>query len=145
MKGAFSSPEQQLFRTIQNALFPDTAYGVESGGDPDFIPDLSYEEFLDFHKKYYHPTNSYIYLYGDIDINEKLDWISAHYLNNFEEEYVDSEIQFQNPFKEARDITAEYPLSENEDISSSTYLSYNLSVGTSLIVRTRCATKTSFN
>lgn len=132
MKGAFSSPEQQLFRTIQNALFPDTAYGVESGGDPDYIPDLSYEEFLDFHKKYYHPTNSYIYLYGDIDINEKLDWISTNYLNKFEEEKVDSEIQFQNPFKEVRDITAEYPLSENEDISSSTYLSYNLSVGTSL-------------
>ncbi|MDF2801868.1 MAG: Peptidase associated domain protein [Anaerocolumna sp.] len=132
MKGAFSSPEQQLFRTIQNALFPDTAYGVESGGDPDFIPDLSYEEFLDFHKKYYHPTNSYIYLYGDIDINEKLEWISTNYLNNFTQEKVDSEIQFQHPFKEVKDITVEYPLSENEDISSNTYLSYNLSIGTSL-------------
>lgn len=132
MKGAFSSPEQQLFRTIQNALFPDTAYGVESGGDPDFIPDLSYEEFLDFHKKYYHPSNSYIYLYGDLDINEKLEWISVNYLNNFGNDKVESEIQFQNPFKEVRDITVEYPLSENEDISSSTYLSYNLTIGTSL-------------
>lgn len=132
MKGAFSSPEQQLFRTIQNALFPDTAYGVESGGDPDYIPDLSYEEFLDFHKKYYHPTNSYIYLYGDMDINEKLDWISSKYLNNFNEGNVDSEIQFQDPFKEVREVTVEYPLGENEDLSASTYLSYNLSIGTSL-------------
>lgn len=132
MKGAFSSPEQQLFRTIQNTLFPDTAYGVESGGDPDFIPDLSYREFLDFHKKYYHPSNSYIYLYGDLDINEKLDWIATNYLNHFNSDSVDSEIRFQNPFKEVRDITVEYPLSENEDISSNTYLSYNLSIGTSL-------------
>lgn len=132
MKGAFSSPEQQLFRTIQNALFPDTAYGVESGGDPDFIPDLSYQEFLDFHKQYYHPTNSYIYLYGDVDINEKLDWIATHYLNDFTIEQVDSEIGFQSPFKEVRDLIAEYPLSENEDISGNTYLSYNLSIGTSL-------------
>lgn len=132
MKGAFSSPEQQLFRTIQNALFPDTAYGVEAGGDPDFIPDLSYEEFLDFHKKYYHPTNSYIYLYGDMDVNEKLEWIASNYLNNFDEEKVDSEIKFQQPFKEVKDVTVEYALSENEDISSNTYLSYNLSIGTSL-------------
>ncbi len=132
MKGAFSSPEQQLFRTIQNALFPDTAYGVESGGDPDFIPDLSYEAFLDFHRRYYHPSNSYIYLYGDMDVREKLCWLDQEYLKDFGDEPVDSEIKYQSPFKERREIEAMYPLSENEDCRNNTYLSYNLSIGTSL-------------
>lgn len=132
MKGAFSSPEQFLFRTIQNALFPDTAYGVESGGDPDYIPDLTYEAFLDFHNRYYHPSNSYIYLYGDMDVNEKLTWLHEKYLNQFEYHFVDSEIKFQEPFKTHRDITAFYPLSEQEELSNNTYYSYNLSIGTSL-------------
>ncbi len=132
MKGAFSSPEQFLFRTIQNALFPDTAYGVESGGDPDYIPDLTYEAFLDFHNRYYHPSNSYIYLYGDMDVNEKLTWLHEKYLSQFEYHFVDSEIKFQEPFKTHRDITAFYPLSEQEELSNNTYYSYNLSIGTSL-------------
>ncbi|MGB8455115.1 MAG: insulinase family protein [Anaerocolumna sp.] len=132
MKGAFSSPEQQLFRTIQNALFPDTAYGVESGGDPDYIPDLSYEEFLNFHRRYYHPSNSYIYLYGDIDVLEKLEWLDLEYLKDFNNEPVDSEILFQAPFQERKEVEALYSLSENEECSRNTYLSYNLSIGTSL-------------
>ena len=68
MKGAFSSAEEVLDRSVFSALFPDTPYGVESGGDPECIPELTYEEFLDFHRKYYHPSNSYIYLYGNMDI-----------------------------------------------------------------------------
>ncbi len=132
MKGAFSSPEQQLFRTIQNALFPDTAYGVESGGDPDFIPDLSYEEFLNFHSRYYHPSNSYIYLYGDLDVTEKLNWLDMEYLKDFSDEPVDSEIKYQAPFTQRRDIEAKYSLSETEEAEGNTYLSYNLSIATSL-------------
>ena len=66
MKGAFSAPEQILYRKITDTLFPDTIYSVESGGDPDVIPQLTYAQFLDFHRKYYHPSNSYIYLYGNI-------------------------------------------------------------------------------
>ncbi len=65
MKGAFSSPEGVLEREILNSLYPDTSYGNESGGDPQFIPDLTYQDYLDFHSRYYHPCNSYIYLYGD--------------------------------------------------------------------------------
>ena len=59
MKGAFSSPEGVLDRVILNSLFPDTSYANESGGDPEVIPELTYEQFLDFHRKYYHPSNSY--------------------------------------------------------------------------------------
>ena len=72
MKGAFSSADDVLDREIMNTLFPDTTYANESGGDPVHIPELTYEQFLDFHRRYYHPCNSYIYLYGDMDMAEKL-------------------------------------------------------------------------
>ncbi|MBD5088519.1 MAG: insulinase family protein [Clostridiales bacterium] len=132
MKGAFSSPEQQLSRLIQQSLFPDTAYGVESGGDPKNIPDLTYENYLDFHKRYYHPSNSYIYLYGDMDIEEKLEWIDEHYLKNFSYAPVDSAIQFQQPFKEMKEVEEYYSVSEEEGIKDQTYLSYNMVIDTSL-------------
>ena len=68
MKGAFSSPDDVLSRQIMTSLFPDTTYANVSGGDPLHIPELTYEEYLDFHRRYYHPCNSYIYLYGDMDV-----------------------------------------------------------------------------
>ena len=98
MKGAFSSPEGVLDRVVLNELFPDTAYANESGGDPDVIPNLSYEQFLAFHKKYYHPSNSYIYLYGDMDMEEKLVWLDQEYLSKFDVAEIDSRIAYQEPF-----------------------------------------------
>ncbi len=74
-----------------NSLFPDITYGSESGGDPDNIPELTYEEFLEFHRTYYHPSNSYIYLYGNMDMEEKLNWLDQEYLSAFDSLYVDSE------------------------------------------------------
>lgn len=132
MKGVFSSPEQKLYRVIQESLFPDTPYGTESGGDPVYIPDLSYNDYLDFHKKYYHPTNSYIYLYGDMDIEEKLEWIEENYLSRFEKLSIDSAIPMQKPFEQCREMTAYYPLAENESEENKTYLSYNVVIGTAL-------------
>lgn len=132
MKGAFSSPEQQLFRLIQQSLFPDTAYGVESGGDPQNITDLTYENYLEFHKRYYHPSNSYIYLYGDMDVQEKLEWIDEHYLKNFSYAPVDSNIQFQKPFEKMQELEEYYSVSEEEGTEDKTYLSYNVVVDTSL-------------
>ena len=99
MKGAFSSPEGVLDRVVLNELFPDTAYANESGGDPDVIPNLSYEQFLAFHKKYYHPSNSYIYLYGDMDMEEKLVWLDQKYLSKFDVAEIDSRIAYQEPFR----------------------------------------------
>lgn len=132
MKGAFSSPKQVVYRTVQNSLYPDTSYGVESGGDPEYIPDLSYEEFLAFHSKLYHPSNSYIYLYGDMDIEEKLEYIASEYLNNFEEIEVDSKIKEQEPFTSLQEVVKEYPIPEEEDSRDKAYLAYNVSVGTAL-------------
>lgn len=139
MKGAFSSPESQLSRTILNSLFPDTSYGVESGGDPDNIPELDYEEFLDFHRRYYHPTNSYIYLYGDMDIEDKLNWIDDNYLKDFEYSPVDSEIKLQDSFSEIKEVYEEYSLTEDEETKENTYLSYNIATNLSVDTQTTMA------
>ncbi|GFI36230.1 hypothetical protein IMSAGC015_00389 [Lachnospiraceae bacterium] len=132
MKGAFSSPEGVLDRVVLNTLFPDTSYANESGGDPEVIPELTYEQFLDFHRKYYHPSNSYIYLYGDLDIEEKLHWLDREYLSNFDMAEVDSEIGFQEPFERMAEKEIAYSIASDEPEEDNTYLSYNKVVGTSL-------------
>lgn len=129
MKGAFSSPDDVLEREIMNSLFPDTTYGCESGGDPENIPDLSYEEFLDFHRQYYHPSNSFIYLYGNMDMEEKLEFLDSHYLSAFDSLVIDSEIRDQEAFAQVKDIQKSYPVSEDEGEEDNTYLSYNMVVG----------------
>ena len=132
MKGAFSSPEGVLDRVILNSLFPDTSYAYESGGDPEEIPNLTYEQFLDFHRKYYHPSNSYIYLYGDMDMEEKLKWLDENYLCEFDAAEVDSEICFQKPFDNMIEVEKTYSISSEETEEENTYLSYNKVIATSL-------------
>lgn len=132
MKGAFSSPEGVLERETLHALFPDTAYGWESGGDPQFIPDLTYEQFLEFHRTYYHPSNSFIYLYGDMDIEERLAWMDQEYLGHYDAIDIDSEVSLQAPFKEMVKVEKDYAISEEESEESNTYLSYNIHCGSNL-------------
>lgn len=132
MKGAFSSPDDVLMREIMNSLYPDTTYGNESGGDPEDIPNLTYEDFLAFHQKYYHPSNSYIYLYGDMDMVEKLEFIDKEYLSKFDALEVDSEVKTQKAFEECPRLVKEYPIDMEEEEGEKTYLSLNYSVGDSL-------------
>ena len=132
MKGAFSSPEAVLERRTLHALFPDTTYGFESGGDPEDIPKLSYEAFLDFHRAYYHPSNSYIYLYGDMDMEEKLRWIDENYLSAYERRTVDSAVTMQQAFSEPVSETWYYPIGDEESEERHTYLSKNFVVGGAL-------------
>ena len=132
MKGAFSSPEGVLDRVVLNELFPDTAYANESGGDPDVIPNLSYEQFLAFHKKYYHPSNSYIYLYGDMDMEEKLIWLDQEYLSKFDVAEIDSRIAYQEPFTKMKEVEMPYSVASEEPLEDNTFLSYNKVIGTSL-------------
>ncbi len=139
MKGAFSSAEEFLNREIFNSLFPDTPYGVESGGDPACIPELDYEEFLDFHRSYYHPSNSYIYLYGDMDMNEKLRWLDEAYLSKFEERPVDSAIPAQKPFDKRVEKEIAYPVLDSDPLEQNSYLTYNLVVGSGLDVELNLA------
>ncbi len=129
MKGVFSSPDEVLSREIMSALYPDTSYFFESGGDPEVIPELSYEKFLAFHQKYYHPANSYIYLYGDMDMKQKLDWLDQEYLSKFDKIQVDSQVKEQKPFEKARQVDISYHISSGESLEDNTYLSYNVSTG----------------
>ncbi len=128
MKGLFSTPESVLFRKIPESLFPDTAYGYESGGDPDTIPELTYDQFISFHRRYYHPSNSYIILYGDGDLLEHLRFLHDEYLDGFEKIAVDSEIALQPPFKEPHEIETFYPVLPNEERSNKTFLSLNFAI-----------------
>ena len=132
MKGAFSSPEGVLDRVVLNTLFPDTSYANESGGDPDVIPELTYEQFLDFHRTYYHPSNSYIYLYGNMDMAEKLNWLDEMYLSKFEAKEIDSAIRLQKPFAEMAEKELTYSVGSEESEEENTFLSYNKVIGTSL-------------
>ncbi|MEG1133304.1 MAG: insulinase family protein [Cellulosilyticaceae bacterium] len=127
MKGAFSSPEEVIFRKIKEILFPDTTYANESGGSPEFIPDLSYEDFIGFHKKYYQPSNSYICLYGELDIAKELDFIDKEYLSHFEYQKVDSEINKQQAFD--KPVEKSFPYSVSEEKENQLYLSYNFVIG----------------
>lgn len=132
MKGAFSSPESVLERYTQKVLFPDTCYGYESGGDPKYIPELTYEDFLKFHSTYYHPSNSYIYLYGDMDMAEKLEWLDEQYLNQYEKMAVDSAIPMQTAFTEPKEAQITYSITEEESEEEASYLSISNVVGTDL-------------
>ncbi len=128
MKGVFSDPDEVMERESFHAMFPDTAYGVESGGDPEYIPDLSYEEFLDFHRTYYHPSNSYLYLYGNVRYEEILRFIDRNYLSRFDRIDVDSKIRKQKGFRKAKTVKINYPVKEGESLKDRTYLLYNVSV-----------------
>lgn len=129
MKGAFSSPDGVLYRHIRHTIFPDNEYQYESGGDPDCIPKLTYEEFMNFHKKYYHPSNSFIYLYGDIDPAERLDFIHNEYLSKYDYLDVDSRLTEQTPFNEPHDEYKSYSIGENEDDKDKTYIAYTTTFG----------------
>lgn len=128
MKGAFSTPEELLLRKIPESLFPDTPYGFESGGDPDVIPELTLERFLSFHSKYYHPSNSYIFFYGNGDMEEHLKFLDENYLGKYERVEVDSMLKLQPPFREQVEKVVPYPVLPHEEEKDKTFLSLNFVV-----------------
>ncbi|PKN88342.1 MAG: peptidase M16 [Chloroflexi bacterium HGW-Chloroflexi-8] len=118
MKGANSSPDDIIGDESQMSLFPDTPYGFQSGGDPEFIPNLTYQNFIDYHKKYYHPSNARIFFYGDDEPKERLKLLEE-YLDDFEKVDVPSLIPLQNKFQNPQKKTI--PYESNEDGSDSGY------------------------
>lgn len=136
MKGAFSSPNDVLNRYVKSALFPDTAYAFESGGDPEAIPSLTYEEFLEFHRRYYHPANSYIYLYGNVDMAERLRWLDAEYLCHYDAIEVDSAMRLQKPFEKVHRLSRYYGITDEEATEKKTFLTMSKAVGDALDMRT---------
>jgi len=130
MKGVYSSPDDLVEHFVMTSLYPDNTYCLESGGFPDDIPNLTYRDFLDFHGKFYHPSNSFIYLYGNLDAEEYLDYIDREYLSEFDYLEVDSDINLQEKFDRPQYISKEFPVLE--DSKEKAYLSYNVSMGSAL-------------
>ncbi len=129
MKGAFSSPTRELGYQIDKHLFPDNSYGFSSGGYPAAIPSLTHEAFIDFHKTYYHPSNSYIFLYGNADLIKELEFIDREYLSNFEKSDATISIPLQKPFGNMKTVTGHYSAAEGSDTKNQTYLALNYVAG----------------
>ena len=125
MKGNNSSPQIILSNSINESLFHDNSYSFESGGDPEYIPDLTYDKFVETYKKYYVPSNSSIYLYGKLDIESTLQFMDVNYLSKLKNTEVDSEIKSQNKYEKNIEKTALYPVSINASTNNMTYLSSN--------------------
>ncbi len=139
MKGVYSDPNELLQTYVMNNLFPDTLYSVDSGGVPEHIPELSYEDFLEFHRLYYHPSNSYIFLYGDMDVKERLEFLDREYLSGYTalspEEVEKTRIGLQKPFG-VKTKEAFYNLSDDADEKNRTFLAAGFGVGESSDIET---------
>ncbi|PID26350.1 MAG: hypothetical protein CR982_10715 [Candidatus Cloacimonadota bacterium] len=120
MKGAFSDPFRSLMYEVKKVIFEDTSYQYDSGGDPKDIPNLSYEKFLEFYNKSYHPNNSIIYLYGDEDLKKELAFIDNNFLKNYS--LSDKPIEFKSP-KDYKGLVKKYSSYsfENQDMKNKTY------------------------
>ncbi|WP_234120303.1 insulinase family protein [Clostridium hydrogenum] len=129
MKGVYSSPISVLLRKVDEVLFKDNTYGFDSGGNPDEITKLTYEEFIDFHKKFYHPSNSIIYLYGDVDLEKELKFINDEYLSYFNKMDIKNDIEMQKAFDKMEEREIEYSISNNEDEIDKTFFSLSFCTG----------------
>ena len=129
MKGVYSSLDGIMEAAANKELFPGHNYAEESGGDPDVIPELTYENFIDFHKRYYHPSNSYIYLYGNMDMEATLEKIDRDYLSKYEMLKIDSAIPESGMLPAPVDKIYEYSISDSESEENKTVLSINWKVG----------------
>lgn len=125
MKGALSTPDSVVYENIQQLLYPDTTYGVNSGGDPDHIPELTYEYFVDFHRRYYHPVNSYIFIYGDVDVEERLSWLDENYLSHFDIIPLDSHIDVQSEWGGIREQSGSYSVGAEDETEGKSYFAYS--------------------
>lgn len=129
MKGDYSSPDWILSKSIQQSLFPDTSYKYESGGLPNEIPKLTYDELVNTYNSNYNPSNSYFYLYGKMDINSKLKFIGDNYLNKIPKKQVNTELQIQKPFTEMAQKEVPYPVESGTNTENKTYLTLNYVIG----------------
>ena len=139
MKGVYSSADAAAGRAVTESLYPDSIYSLDSGGDPEVIPELTREEYLDYHRKYYHPSNSFIYLYGDLDFTERLEYLDREYLSSYDVLDIDTTIKEQPTFIQPRDYTTYYAVSEEDELEGNTYLTYNTVIGKSTDVKLNTA------
>lgn len=131
MKGAYSSPDELISKIVFENLFPDTAYSKDSGGDPKEIPNLTYEEFLSYHKTHYHPSNSYIYLYGDMDMEEKLKFLDEEYLSKYDAIDIDTTIKAQKGFGKMKKVKGNFAVTKG-DTDTKSKIAYSVVCDTAL-------------
>ncbi len=132
MKGAFSSPTREWGYLVNKNLFPDTPYRFSSGGYPAAIPSLSHATFLDFHRKYYHPSNSYIFLYGDGDLESELAFIDENYLSSYSRSAEQVSMPLQAPFDTLKQASGFYAATEGSELEGQSYLSLSFVSGLSI-------------
>lgn len=131
MKGRQYSSQDQHIYSVLKSLYPDTCYKYNSGGVPEEIPNLTFEELKEYYDEYYHPSNCYIFVYGDIDILDKLKFMNDSYFKNYNKINVDSKIKIQRPFSQQKEFTIEYPISKEDDEKGKTRVALNFSMGES--------------
>lgn len=124
MKGAYSSPDNVLYRYSQRSLFPQNVYQHDSGGDPREIPNLTYEQFRSFHETYYHPSNAFIFFYGDDDPQQRLAQVGA-YLDGFEAAEIETAVDVHPPFDAPQRLTVPYSVDEEEGSGKKAYVRVN--------------------
>jgi hypothetical protein len=124
MKGNYSSPDRILGERSQQSLFPNHTYGVDSGGDPKHIPELTFEQFMAFHKKYYHPSNAYIYFYGDDHSDERFRIVNE-YLKDFDRAEADSAIPLQTRFQQPQKFIHKYDAGQETDLGKKGMMNVN--------------------
>lgn len=129
MKGSFSSPTSELNYVNNKVLFPDNTYGVSSGGYPQAIPTLTQEKFVAFHQQYYHPSNSFILLYGDANLDKELAFIDSEYLSKFDDNGMKTTVEPQKPFEAKKELVATYNMPEGSATKDNTYLTYSVVTG----------------
>jgi presequence protease len=129
MKGAYSNPLRELNYLVNKNLFPDNGYRFTSGGYPAAIPKLTYEMFLNYHKKYYHPVNSHIMLYGNADLDKELEFIDTKYLSHYDKAIRPVIFPLQKPFGAMKEVTASYPVAEGSETKNQTFLTLSFVSG----------------
>lgn len=129
MRGAFADPDELTERAVMAALFPETCYRFVSGGDPEAIPTLTYEDFTAAHKRLYHPSNAYIFLDGNLDLDKVLGVLDGEYLSRFRAIAPPPAIPVQPPV-DGGTTRVEYELGESEDPSRRTRLTWGRVAGT---------------
>lgn len=116
MKGAMSSQSQVMGRSLLEAIYPDTTYGFNSGGEPSNIPELTHEDLVEFHKTHYHPSNSYFFTYGDLDIEEHFGFIEKNVLSRFEAIDPNTDVPNQPRWNEPREVVYTYAADGEDDL-----------------------------
>lgn len=131
MKGAFSDPIRHLFFNIYKNLMPGSTWAHESGGDPQCIPDLTYEDFVSFHKRHYHPSNSIFFLYGNAPLEEELTFLQDRFLSHFKEKQEPAKLEEGTLINTPVTVEASYAV-DSTDLSGKTFLAVGTSVGSIL-------------